>query len=151
MKKQQNLKNKSGKKYEDDVAIVLENQSINFVSQGFLGQTLFGKRMKPDFMFEWEGHIITIECKNQVTRGSAEEKIFYTAHSIINLHSQFDNIIPFLIMSGGGWSVECIKFMKQWEKDQPIFITTINGLVKQYESGFSDWFTTKQGYKKRYE
>ena len=142
-----NFKNKSGKAYEKRVRDILDKQGIEYKEQYKFGKTLFGKDMIPDFVVPWNDMIITIECKNQVTRGTAEEKIYYTAHSIINLHEQFDDVIPFLIMSGGGWSEACIKYMKEWEKTQPIFITTANGLLKQFESNFSDWFTTKQQYK----
>ena len=144
-----NLKNKSGKKYEAEVANFLNKNGWKYKEQQFFGKTLFGKRMRPDFIIEWHEYIITVECKNQVTRGSAEEKIYYTANSIINLHNQFDNVIPFLILSGGGWSTECIKYMKEWEKDNPIYITTVNGLLKELENNLYTWFNDRQ-HKKRF-
>lgn len=145
-----NLRNKSGKEYEDRVQRFFEKQQLDYKSQVFLGKTLFGKRMRPDFVVKYSDLTLVIECKNQVTRGTAEEKIFYTAHSMCNLHSQFPDVVPFLIMSGGGWSTECIKFMKEWEKTEPIIITTVNGLITHIEEGLTTWYEQRQPFKAKY-
>ena len=144
-----NLKNKSGKEYEDRVESILIKNNFKYKTQQYFGTTLFGKRMRPDFIIEYHDYIVTVECKHQITRGSAEEKIFYTAHSIVNLHTQFSDVVPFLIMSGGGWSTHCIQFMKEWAKTEPIIITTVNGLIKELENGLPTW-DERQPYTKRY-
>ena len=143
-----NLKNKSGKLFEDEVERYLIKLGLPYRSQYRIGQTLFGRDLISDFVIEWDKYLITVECKHQATRGSAEEKIYYTAHSIINLHNQYDDLITVLIMSGGGWSVPCIQYMKEWAKTQPIIITTPRGLMKHIDNNMDVWINERQQYVK---
>lgn len=124
MAKRKNLRNLSGRTFENQIEEFLNANDFRYKREAYTGYTLFGKRLRADFVVYLPDITHVVECKHQVTSGTVEEKVFYTAHSMLGLHEQFTNILPILLLSGGGFSKGCIEFMRDWSKDHDILVTS---------------------------
>lgn len=131
-------RNKSGQEMEDYLAQILTESGYTFMPQAEVGQTLFCKKMITDFLVCFDQYDIIIECKRQEVRGSAEEKIFYTAHSLLNvchLRSRLKPTYPVLVLYGAGWTTGCAEYMREFCRHKPIAFRSLNGLIKDIKGG----------------
>lgn len=119
-----NLRNVSGRRFENTIDQFLNENNFNYKREAYVGYTLFGKRFRADFVIYFPSISHVVECKHQVTSGTVEEKLLYTAHSMLGLHEQFTNVLPVLLISGGGYSKGCVEYMRDWSKDKDILVTS---------------------------
>lgn len=115
--KRQNLRNKSGYLFEKKVSEKLEELNLKHKAQARLGLTPFSKPRRADFAVFLEGKTLVIECKRQTVAGTAEEKLAYTLLSLDSLHNDYTNVVPILVMEGGGWSRGAIEWVKENTSD----------------------------------
>ena len=66
-----------------------------------------GRQPETEFQLSMNGVLVNVECKNQSTAGSAEEKIFYT-HWVLSRRSE----PGIIVICGEGWSAGWVPFIQ---------------------------------------
>lgn len=113
------FRNKSGQELEDYIDTLLSSHGYKYTAQAEVGKTLFNKKMVTDFLIELPSGKCLLEMKRQEVKGTAEEKILFTATSLLNVCKN-TNMFPILCLYGAGWSTGCIIFMRDWCIGKPI-------------------------------
>jgi hypothetical protein len=90
----------SGKKFERDVEQTIKRLGLPYLRQVTMGVSILGRKRIVDFVaYDRSGRFLGIECKYQVSPGSAEDKLVHTI-------SDFDTrpIRHVLVFGGEGFS-----------------------------------------------